>query len=164
MITVVSVSMAVQLVCISFFFKAQEHWECLSRKAPELRCMRALGGLLGPSFTGWSGHSGVWACRATRRGLAGKTPPTGSSQWTVCDHHPDCRIAPLHHPPTVKYAHIQTQDIGDLLWRDAEEIWEVVLGRPMKRTHWHPNSGLYSQVRSESVWFSACGTVTVQMS
>lgn len=115
MITVVSVSMAVQLVCISFFFKAQEHWECLSRKAPELRCMWALGGLLGPSFTGWSGHSGVWACRATPHGLAGKTPPTGSSQWTVCDHHPDCRIAPLHHPPTVKYAHIHTQEIGDLL-------------------------------------------------
>lgn len=37
MITVVSVSMAVQFVCVSFFFKAREHWECLSRKGPGVK-------------------------------------------------------------------------------------------------------------------------------
>lgn len=83
-----------------------------------LRCMWALGGLLGPLFTGWSGHSGAWACREAPHGLAGKTPPTGSGQWTACDHRPDCRTTPLHRP----------------------------------------------LVRSESVWFSACGTATERMS
>lgn len=88
------------------------------QKNLELRCMWALEVLRGPLFTGWSGHSGAWACREEPHGLAGKTPPTGSGQWTACDHRPDCRTIPLHRP----------------------------------------------LVRSESVWFSACGTVTEQRS
>lgn len=45
MITVVSVSMAVQSV--SFFFKAREHWECLSREALEFKVHVGPRGSLG---------------------------------------------------------------------------------------------------------------------
>lgn len=80
--------------------------------------------LLGPLFTGLSEHSDVWACMEAPHGLAGKNPPTGSSQWTVFDHHQDCKTTPLHRPPTVKHAHRHMQIHVEM--NDTEKTGDLV--------------------------------------
>lgn len=111
----------------------------MSRKVPRYMWVPR-----GPWFTGWSGHSDVWVCRATRHGLAGKTPPTGSSQWTVCDHHPDCRIPPLHHPSTAEDTHMHIHTDKRTRWLTAHEaqIWKVVFGTWMKNYTAKSNSAV----------------------
>lgn len=113
----------------------------------------------GPLFTGWSGRSDVWLYRAARRGLAGKTPPTGSSQWSVFDHHPDCRAPPRRRPSKAEDAHMGARK----RWlTDCEFRWW--LEETCEKSVRPGLSEAYSQVRSESVWLSACGTVTVRTS
>lgn len=103
----------------------------LSRRAPETMVHAGLWALPGLLFTGWSGHSGVWACRAAPHGLAGKTPPAESSQWTVCDHHPGCSASPLHHPPTVSYTHTHaTQTTRQLSWMTEADAFFGMNGKP----------------------------------
>lgn len=162
--------MASLLVCISFFFKAQKHWECLSRKASESRSCWPSGV---PLFTGWSGNSDVWVCRATPHGLAGRTPPIGSGQWTAFCHHPDCTKPRLHHLSTVEDTHTRTHMHIHIDIHTHKEKVTHWAGSPSSggsfskdewKTTWPNQSEVYLQVKSESVWFSACGTVTVQMS
>lgn len=133
---------------MSFYIFILQSWEWPER----CRCGS-------PGFTGWSGHSDVWVCRAARRGLAGKTPPTGSSQWTVCDHHPDCRRPPLPHPSTVEDTFIHIHADQRTRWLTAHEA------RNMNENIIQPKEiQPYSQVKFESVWSFECGTETVQMS
>lgn len=93
----------------SFFFPRHKNTIVFLQKNQELRCMWDLSCLLGPLFTGLSEHSDVWACMEAPHGLAGKNPPTGSSQWTVFDHHQDCKTTLLHRPPTMKHTHRHIQ-------------------------------------------------------
>lgn len=72
-------------------FKALKRWQCLS-VCPWKAAPSPGGGMVGgaPPLTGRCGRSGAWACRAARRGSAGRSPPAGSGRWSACRRRPGC--------------------------------------------------------------------------